>query len=57
MILTQFHTHLKILRSDNGGEYVSHKMKIFILEHGMIHQTTCPDTQQQKGVAERKTNP
>ena len=54
MIPTQFHTSLKILRSDNGGEYVSHKMKDFILEHGMLHQTTCPDTPQQNGVAERK---
>ena len=54
MILTQFHTRLKILRSDNGGEYVSHKMKSFILEHSIIHQTTCPDTPQQNGVAERK---
>ena len=29
-------------------------MKSFILEHGMLHQTTCPDTPQQNGVAERK---
>ena len=55
MILTQFHTRLKIIRSDNGGEYDSHKMKNFILEHGMLHQTTCPDTPQQNGVAERKS--
>ena len=54
MILTQFHTRLKILRSDNGGEYVSHKIKHFFLEHGMLHQTTCLDTPQQNGVAERK---
>ncbi|XP_057526492.1 uncharacterized protein LOC130805723 [Amaranthus tricolor] len=37
MILTQFHTRLKIIRSDNGGEYDSHKMKNFTLEHGMLH--------------------
>ena len=54
MILTQFHTGLKILRSDNGGEYVSHKMKNFILEYSMLRQITCPDTPQQNGVAERK---
>lgn len=54
MILAQFHTYIQILCSDNGGEYVSLTMKQFILEHGMIHQTTCPDTPQQNVVAERK---
>ena len=46
MILTQFHTRLNILRSGNGGEYVSHAMKHFFHEHGMLYQTTCPDTPQ-----------
>ena len=54
MILTQFHAKPKILRSDNGGEYISVAMKQFFLEHGLIHQTSCPDTPQQNGVAERK---
>ena len=29
-------------------------MKQFISDHGLIHQTTCPDTPQQNGIAERK---
>ena len=29
-------------------------MKQFANDHGLIHQTTCPDTPQQNGVAERK---
>ena len=29
-------------------------MKNFISTHGLIHQTTCPNTLQQNGVAERK---
>ena len=29
-------------------------MKQFINAHGLIHQTTCPNTPQQNGVAERK---
>ena len=29
-------------------------MKHFLLEHGLVHQTSCPDTPQQNGIAERK---
>ena len=29
-------------------------MEQFIIDHGLIHQTTCPDTPQQNGIAERK---
>ena len=29
-------------------------MKQFLSDHGMLHQTTCPDTPLQNGVAERK---
>ena len=54
MILTQFHAKPKILRLDNGGEYTALAMKHFFLEHGLIHQTSCSDTPQQNGVAERK---
>ena len=54
MILTQFHAKPKILRSDNGGEYISVAMKQFFLDHGLVHQTSCPDTPKINGVAERK---
>ena len=54
MILTQFHAKPKVLRSDNGGEYVSLAMKQFFLEHDLVHQTSCPNISQQNGVAERK---
>jgi transposase InsO family protein len=43
-----------VLRSDNGGEYTSHKFKEYLAKHGIIHQTSCPYTPQQNGVAERK---
>lgn len=29
-------------------------MKQFLSDHGIIHQTSCPDTPQQNGIAERK---
>jgi len=45
-------TKIKILRSDNGGEYVSNAFKALHDENGTTHQTTVPDTPQQNGVAE-----
>ena len=54
MVQNQFNTTIKILRSDNGGEYINLDMNHFITKNGLIHQTTCPDTPQQNGVAERK---
>jgi len=46
-------TKIKILRSDNGGEYVSNEFKALHDENGTTHETTVPDTPQQNGVAER----
>jgi len=44
---------LKILRSDNGGEYINHEMLTFIRAEGIRHETTTSDTPEQNGVAER----
>ena len=44
---------MKILRSDNGGEYVSTDFDNFMKSEGVVHQTTVPGTPQQNGVAER----
>ena len=44
---------VKILRTDNGGEYMSGEFNDFLKEEGIIHQTTIPYTPQQNGVAER----
>jgi len=46
-------TKIKILRSYNGGEYVSNAFKALHDENGTTHQTTVLDTPQQNGVAER----
>ncbi|XP_071687201.1 uncharacterized protein [Rutidosis leptorrhynchoides] len=54
MIQTQFKSTIQILRSDNGGEFFNSQMSLFCEKHGIIHQTTCPHTPQQNGVAERK---
>ncbi|KAI5312061.1 hypothetical protein L3X38_041234 [Prunus dulcis] len=51
---TQFNAQIQILRSDNGGEFVNHDFQTYFQQHGIIHETTCPQTPQQNGVAERK---
>ena len=45
---------LKKLRSDNGGEYVSHDFESYCTDHGIHHEHTIPYSPQQNGVAERK---
>ncbi|KAI5343659.1 hypothetical protein L3X38_011535 [Prunus dulcis] len=51
---TQFNARIQILRFDNGGEFVNHDFHTYFQTHGIIHETTCPETPQQNGVAERK---
>ena len=53
-IHTQFHVYVQNLRSDNAKEYVSEQFHSFMLQHGILHQTSCIDTPTQNGVAERK---
>nr|KYP74868.1 Retrovirus-related Pol polyprotein from transposon TNT 1-94 [Cajanus cajan] len=54
IITTQFDTEIKIIRSDNGGEYYNTKLSLFLKSVGILHQTSCPNFPQQNGVAERK---
>jgi hypothetical protein len=54
MVQNQFNTSIKIVRSDNGGEYMSGNLGMYFREQGIIHQTTCVDTPHQNCVAERK---
>ena len=42
------------LRTDRGGEYMSHEFNAFLKDRGIIHQCTTPYTPQQNGLAERK---
>ena len=54
--IAQTHTggsKIKVLRTDNGGEYISAAFKSYLEQHGITHHTTIPYTPQQNGVAER----
>ena len=51
-VQTQFHTTIKIVRSDNGTEFVS--LQPFFTSCGIEFQRTCVYTPQQNGVVERK---
>ena len=44
---------LKVLRTDNGGEYTSAQFKTYLKREGVRHEVTVPKTPQQNGVAER----
>ena len=44
---------LKVLRSDNGGEFVSGQFVKYLQSEGVRHELTVPKTPQQNGVAER----
>jgi hypothetical protein len=45
---------IKVLRSDNGGEYIPQDFSDFCIEAGIKREYTIPYNLQQNGVAERK---
>ena len=53
-VITQYETMVKVLRTDNALEFTQKAIEELCLAHGIVHQTTCPYTSQQNGVAERK---
>ena len=44
---------LKVLRSDNGGEYTGKEFEEYLKSEGVRHELTVPKTPQQNGVVER----
>ncbi|KAM1649747.1 hypothetical protein ACFXTN_002536 [Malus domestica] len=53
MIENQTGKKIKVLRSDNGGEYTSDPFLKVCREEGIVKHFTVRDTPQQNGVAER----
>ena len=55
-IRNQFHTSIRILRSDNDLEYLSTPFSDFLSSHGILHWSSYAYTPQQNGVVERKNH-
>ena len=54
LVMNQFDSQIKVLRTDNGTEFVNSSMTQYLSSYGIMHQTSCVGTPQQNGIAERK---
>ena len=54
LIQTQYHKTIKIIRSDNGTEFLNNPLRQFYHDMGVLVQTSCVGTPQQNGRVERK---
>lgn len=54
MVQDQFNTTVKVLRTENGTEFMNNTVKEFLNKLGIIHQSSCVYTPQQNGLVERK---
>ncbi|KAK0575598.1 hypothetical protein LWI29_003433 [Acer saccharum] len=45
----QLEKHIKILRSDRGGEYLSGEFQQYLIDNGIVSQFSAPGTPQQMG--------
>ena len=50
----QLGKHIKVIRSNRGGEYLLGDFKDYLTKNGIISQLTTPGTPQQNGVVERR---
>lgn len=53
-VSTQFNKIVKVVRTDNGTEFVNSVCEDMFKKLGIVHQRTCAYSPQQNGVAERK---
>jgi transposase InsO family protein len=53
MVENEIGHKIKVLRLNNGGEFVSRKFDAFLAECGIQQQTSAPYSPQQNGVAKR----
>ncbi|RVW85170.1 Retrovirus-related Pol polyprotein from transposon TNT 1-94 [Vitis vinifera] len=54
MVQNQFNSKIQVLKSDNAKEYFTSSLSTYLQNHDIIHISSCVDTPQQNGVAERK---
>ena len=54
LVQIQYNSQVKVFRSDNAKDYFNNNLSTFFAERGIIHESSCVNTPQQNGVAERK---
>lgn len=54
LVQTQFNKYIKRVRSDNGSGFFNLECTTLFKSLGVIHESSCPYTPQENGVAERK---
>jgi hypothetical protein len=54
MIKNQFGVSMKGIRTDNDRDYFNQILSPYFEKEGIIHQSSCVNTHQQNGLAERK---
>lgn len=55
MVERQFHSKIKVIRSDNAFERgIGKVQEEYFFKQGIVHQTTCVGTPQQNEIVERK---
>ena len=54
MIKRQFDVHIKRFWIENAKDFCNHELKEFFESERIRHETLCPYTSQQNGLAERK---
>lgn len=54
LVENQFKVILKLIRTDDGSEFINNETFLFFQDKGMIHQNSYPYTPQQNSVVERK---
>lgn len=54
LVQTQFDYKFKCLMSDNGIEFFNEQVNSFLVQHGIIHQSSCVYTPQHNSKVERK---
>ena len=53
MVENQIRRKVKVLRSNNGGEYTFKEFKDYLASKGIKHRLSIPGRPEQNGVAER----
>lgn len=54
LVESETHSKVKTLRTDRGGEFISHELKKYCDKHGINRHLTAPYSPQQNGVVERR---